>query len=144
MDPQQIALVKASFLDAAASPDSLAGVFYDLLFTAAPELRTLFAGDRREQERKLTAELRAIVDRLDHVDELIARTRELGKRHVAYGVRAEHYDLVGEALIDALAIVLGLRLSPEAERAWRYAYNLVAEAMQQQGGLPCWEDERVG
>ncbi len=35
MDPQQIALVKASFLEALALPESLADVFYDRLFAAA-------------------------------------------------------------------------------------------------------------
>jgi nitric oxide dioxygenase len=131
MDPQQIVLVQASFAEATATPGVLERVFYERLFELAPELRGLFPSDLGEQERKLTGELRAIVDRLDHVDELVARTRDLGLRHVAYGARADHYDIVGVALLDALALVLRGGLPPEVGRAWRYAYNLVAEAMQQ-------------
>jgi hemoglobin-like flavoprotein len=131
MDPQQIALVKASFAQATREPRALARVFYERLFATSPELQDLFTRDPREQQVKLTDELRVIVDLLDHVDELVVRTSDLGMRHVEYGARADHYDLVGVALIDAFKEVLGSEMTPEVERAWRYAYNLVAEAMQQ-------------
>ena len=131
MDPQQIALVKTSFAAATAQPGALARAFYEQLFATAPELRELFTSDPVGQQRKLTDELRAIVDLLDHVDQLVVRTSDLGMRHVAYGARAEHYDLVGVVLVGALEAVLGSGLTPEAASAWRFAYNLVAEAMQQ-------------
>ena len=131
MDPQQIALVKTSFAEATAEPERLARVFYDRLFATAPELRLLFTSDRSEQERKLTLELKEIVGLLDHVDQLVARTSDLGSRHVGYGARADHYDLVGTAMLEALSDVLGDRFTTEAADAWRFAYNLVAEAMQQ-------------
>ena len=131
MDPQQIALVRASFADASAPAGALTGAFYDRLFAAAPELHALFPADRAAQERKLEAELQAIVDRLDHVDDLVARTRALGSRHVRYGARPAHYDIVGDALLGALADTLGTGFTPQIAGAWRYAYNLVAEAMQQ-------------
>jgi hemoglobin-like flavoprotein len=131
MDPQQIALVKSSFAAATTTPGELARVFYTRLFSTSPELQSLFTSDRGEQERKLTQELKQIVDLLDHVDQLLARTGDLGSRHVGYGARADHYDLVGAAMIEALAEVLGATFTPETANAWRYAYNLVAEAMQQ-------------
>jgi hemoglobin-like flavoprotein len=131
MDPQQISLVKTSFAEATADRGELARVFYDRLFETSPELRSMFTTDRHEQERKLTLELEAIVDLLDHVDQLIVRTSDLGSRHVAYGARADHYELVGAAMLTALAEVLGDRFTPQTADAWRYAYNLVAEAMQQ-------------
>jgi hemoglobin-like flavoprotein len=131
MDPQQIALVKSSFADAAAEPGELARSFYQRLFAAAPDVRPLFTTATAEQERKLSLELLAIVDRLDRVDDLVARTRDLGLRHVGYGARPAHYEVVGTALLGALGDVLGPRFTPAVEAAWRYAYNLVAEAMQQ-------------
>jgi hemoglobin-like flavoprotein len=142
MDPQQIALVKASFAEATAGPRVLARLFYERLFAVAPDLRAMFPTDLAEQERKLTDELRAIVDLLDHVDQLVVRTSDLGMRHVEYGARADHYDVVGEVLLDALAQALGPQFTPESERAWRYAYNLVAEAMQQ--GASASTAPRVG
>src|SRR5262245_44784228 len=129
MDPQQIALVKASFAEAAAEPGELARRFYARLFAIAPEVEPLFTTDPAEQELKLSLELLAIVERLDRVDDLVARTRELGMRHVGYGARPAHYEVVGTALLDALGDVLGPRFTPEVAAAWRYAYNLVAEAM---------------
>jgi nitric oxide dioxygenase len=131
MNPEQIALVKTSFVDAAAEPGELAHRFYLRLFAAAPDVRPLFTAEPSEQERKLTVELLAIIDRLDRLDDLLARTRELGMRHVGYGARPAHYEVVGAALLGALGDVLGPRFTPEVAAAWRYAYNLVAEAMQQ-------------
>lgn len=131
MDPQQIALVRTSFAAASEPPGELTGAFYRRLFEAAPELSERFTTDPAVQEQKLAAELRAIVDLLDHVDELIPRTRALGSRHGGYGARPAHYELVGVALLGAFAEVLGTGFTPEVAEAWRYAYNLVAEAMQQ-------------
>ncbi len=55
--------------------------------------------------------------------------RRLGVRHVAYGARPEHYPIVGEVLIAALAEVAGAAWRPEYERAWNAAFGLVAGAM---------------
>jgi nitric oxide dioxygenase len=131
MNPEQIALVKTSFAAATAEPGALASRFYARLFAAAPELQSLFTAEPAEQQRKLSLELLAIVERLDRVDDLVARTRDLGMRHVAYGARPAHYDVVGAALLGALGDVLGPRCTRELAAAWRYAYNLVAEALQQ-------------
>ena len=132
MDPQQIDLVKTSFAAATAQP----GAPRSRASTTSCSRRlrscaSSSATEPGEQQRKLTDELRAIVDLLDHVDQLLARTGDLGMRHVAYGARSDHYDLVGTALLEALAVVLGDGFTPDVERAWRFAYNLVAEAMQQ-------------
>ena len=55
--------------------------------------------------------------------------RRLGARHVAYGARPEHYPIVGEVLIAALAEVAGAAWRPEYERAWNAGFGLVAGAM---------------
>src|SRR5690348_14268973 len=113
MDPQQIALVKASFEAAAAEPGELARRFYAQLLAIAPDVEPLFTTEPAVQERKLSHELLAIVDRLDRVDDLVARTRELGMRHVGYGARPAHYEVVGTALLGALVDVLGPQFTPE-------------------------------
>jgi hypothetical protein len=44
-------------------------------------------------------------------------------------VQTRHYRSVGEALVGALAAHLAPDWTPAVERAWRRAYNLVAEIM---------------
>ena len=56
-------------------------------------------------------------------------TRALGARHVGYGVRAAHYQILGAALLDALAAVLGGDFDAPTREAWATAYNLMAETM---------------
>jgi len=61
--------------------------------------------------------------------ELLTHTRALGARHVGYGVRVADYRTVGDALLAALAAVLGDSFDTPTREAWILAYNLVAETM---------------
>lgn len=54
----------------------------------------------------------------------------LHRRHVACGVRAEHYDPVGAALLWTLAQGLGLAFTDPVREAWTAACALVAQTMQ--------------
>jgi hemoglobin-like flavoprotein len=55
----------------------------------------------------------------------------LGRRHLTYGARVEHYDTVVEALLLAMRDVLEARFTTEVEKAWRKALVWVAEIMKQ-------------
>ena len=63
------------------------------------------------------------------LDAIVPKLRELGARHVAYGARPEHYPVVGQALIAAMAEIAGDAWRPEYERAWAAAFEVVAGAM---------------
>jgi hemoglobin-like flavoprotein len=67
---------------------------------------------------------------LDSLDQLIPAVEALGQRHVGYGVKAEHYDTVGAALLDTLAKGLGDGFTPETEEAWTITYITLATAMK--------------
>jgi hemoglobin-like flavoprotein len=55
---------------------------------------------------------------------------ELGRRHVAYGVRRKDYDTVGSALLWTLEVGLGPAFTAEARGAWAAVYSLLASTMQ--------------
>ena len=129
MTPEELQLVQQSFELALGDADALAVAFYDHLWSIAPETRAMFPEDMAAQRQKLLDELTAIVAAVGHLDQLVARTGALGARHVEYGVEPYHYELVGEALLSALADVLGDGWDARTEDAWRYAYDLVAETM---------------
>jgi hemoglobin-like flavoprotein len=48
---------------------------------------------------------------------------------VGYGAQPEHYPVVGEVLLAAMAEVAGPDWRPEHERAWGKALGIVAGAM---------------
>jgi len=130
MNPQQIATVRNSFALLVPRADDVARLFYDRLFELDPQLRALFKADLSEQRSKLMAMLTAGVGALDRLDTLVPVLRQLGARHLVYGVRDAHYGIVGEALLDTLARGLGDAFTPEARAAWIEAYTLMAGAMQ--------------
>jgi nitric oxide dioxygenase len=130
MTPDQITLVQSTFTTVTADADlRLAKRFYEHLFRISPESRSLFSTDPAVQRQKFTDELGAIVWSIGHLDDFLATTMSLGARHVAYGATIDHYRLVGDALLAALADELGEACTDEVTAAWRAAYDLVAEAM---------------
>ncbi|HRO04734.1 MAG TPA: globin domain-containing protein, partial [Terricaulis sp.] len=86
------------------------------------------------QSRKLMAMLTQLVERLDTPEEILPAVRELGARHVGYGViEPRQYAAVGTALLRTLRHELGADLSAEAREAWAAAYKMLSEEMRAAG-----------
>lgn len=126
---EQIALVQESFSQVEAAGPHIADAFYDRLFEIAPQVRTLFPVDLSDQKGKLLAVLAAAVLSLHKIEAVVPVLKDLGRRHVNYGVEAEHYAPAGEALLWALERVLGDDFSPATKAAWTAAYKKVAGVM---------------
>jgi hemoglobin-like flavoprotein len=127
--PEQITLVQSSFERLGTQLPAMATRFYRELFARDPALRPLFTTPLAEQEVRFAEKLTEIVQAMPRLDELLTHTRALGARHVAYGVRAADYRTLGDALLAALAAVLGDSFDARTREAWALAYNLVAETM---------------
>ena len=84
----------------------------------------------KEQGQKLMLMIGTAVKGLDTLGELVPAVQKLGERHIAYGVKAEHYDTVGAALLDTLAKGLGDDFTPEAKEAWTITYTTLATVMK--------------
>lgn len=130
MTPQQIKTVQASFGDVKPIAATAADLFYNRLFTLDPSLRPMFKGDLRQQGQKLMGMIGAAVHGLSDLERLAPVVRQLGARHVGYGVRTEHYAVVGSALLWTLEQGLGARFTPAVREAWAAAYSLLADVMQ--------------
>jgi hemoglobin-like flavoprotein len=130
MTLKQIQLIKETFRVVAPSADAVAATFYARLFELDPSLRAMFPSSLEEQGRKLMQVLGAAVGMLDRPETLIPVLESLGRRHVGYGVRDEHYDTVGAALLWTLGQGLGPAFITEACDAWAALYQLVATTMQ--------------
>jgi nitric oxide dioxygenase len=123
-------LVRTSFTLVVPLQDTIADVFYERLFTKAPELRCLFPEDLSGQKGKLMALLATCVGRLHDVSTMILSVKSLGVRHVAYGARPEHYPIIAEALLWALGEGLGSCFTREVRFAWSKVLDLLAATMQ--------------
>jgi hemoglobin-like flavoprotein len=110
--------------------DELMDEFYARLFEAAPAVKPLFAHtDLQRQKTMLLGTLVLLRKSLRNLDAIVPKLRELGARHVEYGAQPEHYPVVGEALIGAMAAVAGSAWRSEYELAWGEAFGVVAGAM---------------
>ena len=130
MNEHQKYLVQSSFEKVAPIADTAAALFYGRLFELDPSLRPLFPADLREQGRKLMSMLTLAVRGLDRPDQLIPAVQGLGRRHVGYSVKPEHYQVVGSALLWTLKEGLGEDFTPEVKDAWIAVYTLLATTMQ--------------
>lgn len=124
-----VARIRRSWALAAQNGELAAELFYGRLFRIAPELRGMFPPEIAGQRRKLTLTLGVIVEHLDRPETFLPAARELARRHVGYGVTAAQYAPVGEALVWALAQLLGSRFGAAEERSWRAAYVTLADVM---------------
>lgn len=129
MSPEQIALVRASFLQLGPRFDDFGRLFYTRLFEVNPALRDLFPADMAHQTQALTAMLELIVKTLDMQDKLVPLIHYLGERHLAHHVKSEYYVPFGEALIWTLGATLRDEFTAEERRAWQEAYRFMAENM---------------
>jgi len=129
MTPQQVVEVQTSFAKVAPIAEQAAALFYGRLFETEPETRALFSGDMEEQGRKLMAAIAMVVNNLGELQAVIPAVQDLAKRHVAYGVRPEHYAVVGAALLWTLEQGLGDAFTPEIRAAWASAYGALSEVM---------------
>jgi hemoglobin-like flavoprotein len=122
--------LETSFDLIAPRSDELADEFYARLFEAAPAVTPLFAAiDMQRQKAMLLGTLVLLRKSLRDLGAIVPALRKLGARHVAYGAQPEHYPVVGQALIGAIATIAGPAWSSDYESAWRQAFAIVANAM---------------
>ncbi len=130
MDQKQVSLVQASFAEVVPIADTAAALFYDRLFELDPSLRPMFRGDMKEQGKKLMDMIATVVVNLPRLTGILSGVRALGARHADYGVRDEHYDTVGAALLWTLDQGLGDMFTKETREAWTVAYTILATTMK--------------
>lgn len=136
MTPAEVNLVKRTWSRVVPIKEAAAGLFYGKLFELDPAVKPLFRGDIQEQGAKLMATLNVVVESLDKLDQVVPVAQELAVRHVAYGVRPEHYDTVGTALLWTLEQGLGEGFTADVRQAWTQAYTTLAGAMKSAAYAP--------
>lgn len=129
MNSTQIKLVQESFSKVVPISEQAAVLFYDRLFEIAPSVKAMFPADMTEQRKKLMVMLAAVVNGLGNLESILPAASALARRHVSYGAKAEHYPVVGAALLWTLEKGLGDGWTPEVANAWKAAYGTLSGFM---------------
>jgi hemoglobin-like flavoprotein len=129
MTPDQVKIVQDSFGKVAPIADQAATLFYDRLFEVAPTVRAMFPSDLTAQRKKLMATLAVVVGGLSNLESVLPAASALAIRHVSYGAKAEHYPVVGAALLWTLEQGLGEAWTVEVAAAWTAAYATLSGYM---------------
>jgi hemoglobin-like flavoprotein len=127
----QITLVQDSWAKVLPIADTAADLFYTKLFEIDSSLRPMFPEDMAGQKKKLMQMLAAAVNGLNDLGALVPVVQDLGKRHVGYGVKAEHYATVAAALLWTLEQGLGDAFTADVKEAWTTVYTVLATVMQE-------------
>lgn len=129
MTPTQVQLVQSTWEKVVPISDTAAALFYGKLFELDPSLKPLFTSDIKEQGKKLMQMITIAVRGLNDLGKLVPAVQELGRRHVGYGVKDEHYATVGTALLWTLEKGLGDAFTPDVKEAWATVYGILADTM---------------
>ena len=127
-EEQQIA--REAFAEILPQADMLGLAFYARLFEMDPQLRELFKVDLQDQGHTLMTMLKLCIDGLDERAELLYGLRNLGARHVGYGVKIVDYQTVAGALSWTMQQGLGEKWNPQTESALRAVFTMFFEEMQ--------------
>jgi nitric oxide dioxygenase len=130
LSPNEIRVIRETFALVEPIAGKATELFYKRLFEIAPDTRRLFKGDMGAQGRKLMAALKALVDGLDRADQVLPVLERLGVSHRKYGVKEQHYDAVGAALLWTLSEGLGDRYDEAAANAWTGLYSIASNTMK--------------
>ena len=130
MTNKQIDLVKSSWaIVATIDPLTVGGLFYNRLFEIAPQLKHMFRNPMPEQSKKLLAMINYVISKLNKLEDILDEVAKLARRHVSYGVKPDHYTIVGEALLWTLEKGLADKWNSEVKEAWTDCYQILSSAM---------------
>lgn len=129
MEAKHVTLVQTTWQKVVPIAEVAADLFYTKLFELDPSLRGLFPRDLSEQKQKLMATIGRVVSSLDRLHDVLPAVEALGRKHHGYGVKHEHYDIVGRALLATLQAGLGAAWNEDVKAAWTAAYGELAQAM---------------
>lgn len=125
-----VELVQESFSWIYGDKDTLADSFYERLFEREPKIKMLFTSDHKKQKQMLVSVMAMIVKGLDDPDKLRTSLMILGEQHTKLGVRAEYYEIFGDAFIETILRSIGGGQPPELEAAWCNVFGNLVDTMR--------------
>ena len=123
-------LIRGTFALIVPMSEEFSKKFYEYLWLDYPSSQVLFENtDMSTQRKALIGSLDFIVKNLDSEKTLIPYLHEMGARHVDYGTRPEHYEIVGSSLLKTLKYFFKRLCDEEVISIWTQAYALITRIM---------------
>ncbi|MER5929673.1 globin domain-containing protein [Streptomyces sp. NPDC002054] len=144
-----VRILKSSFAVVERRAEHAVKFFYSHLFWHNPGLRELFPSSFEDMERQRDRLFAALTHVIAHLEDetLLPYLRDLGRDHRKFRTGPEHYAAVGSSLLAALAETSGEAWTPDVEKAWAEAYQVIADAMTagaaESKDPPWWDAEVV-
>lgn len=133
LSDRERAIVKATVPALRAHGETITLRFYSAMLAAHPELYNYFnpANQRAEggQARSLAASVLTYAENIDRLGALGGMVERIAAKHVSLEILPEHYPIVGQHLLGAIAEVLGDAATPDVLSAWGAAYGQLADIM---------------
>ena len=132
LSPQTIATIQATVPALQSHGEAITRHFYHLMFREHPEVKGFFNEAHQATGTQAKALAGAVLAYAAHIDRLEAIAPALPRiiqKHVALGVRPEHYPIVGKCLLRAIREVLGEAATDEIIDAWAQAYQSLADLL---------------
>jgi nitric oxide dioxygenase len=107
-------------------------LFYENMFKAHPELTSIFnMGNQASgaQQQSLASAVFAYAANIGNPGALGPVVKRIVHKHVSVGIRAEHYPIVGQHLLGAIAATLGDAATQPLLDAWKEAYTSLAKLL---------------
>jgi len=132
MNQQYIDIVKATTPVVEPLARDITEHFYPLMFERYPAVKDYFNQSHQEVGSQRQAVANAFItyakniERLDQLGDTVAL---IAHKHCSLGILPEHYPIIGECLLEAIAHVLGKSANEEIMAAWTAAFNQLADIL---------------
>jgi NAD(P)H-flavin reductase/hemoglobin-like flavoprotein len=113
--------------------DDLARYVFARLFLAHPRTRELFPVAMDTQHAQLLTAIATTIRLYDDPDAVDFYLRALGHEHRRYGLRRQHFETLGEALLDGVREFGGPDWRPAYDDAWQQVLRLVTATILASG-----------
>ncbi len=155
LSTETITMINATVPAVEQNARAITECFYPLLFKRYPATRDFFNMSHQtgggSQRQALANAVVAYAKNIERLEALGPAVSLITNKHVSLGILPEHYPLVGECLLAAIAEVLGEAATEEVLKAWGAAYGQLVDILvaaesslyqankQRQGG---WQGEQ--
>ena len=129
IDLELIRRLRQSFARIISAGDRFPDLFLARLLEQSPELRPIFPDDLASVKHRFTRMLNWIMAHLHEPQQLRLALLDLGRRHQDYGVKAEHYAAMPDAIVASMCAICADDWNEELARDWRQTFELITHHM---------------